>query len=543
MKRRLYRLASFFLAATFAAGLSLAAQGASAPVTKTVELTAGAATTIDLGKPVADVLVANPSVAEVGSLRSNRLYVVGRAVGDTNILAFDEQGNPLSNINIHVRIDDTLIRDSLRQFFPLENIDVKTIKTDIVLTGTVSTPAVANQVRELASRFIAAQQAATPSMSGAGAPPSPMLSIVDLMKVRGEQQVMLKVKVIEAKRGILREYGLETDYNPEGVTRAGNDPNFLGSTFNAVAGTGLQSLAPFSVGRLIVSDAPRFKPFKVAIQGLERDGLINTLAEPNLTAISGETAGFLAGGEFPVPTGRDQDGNITLEFKQFGVALNFTPTVLSSDRISLQLSTEVSARSDDDGVIIVNTRIPGLTVRRAETTVQMGSGGTLMIAGLLKSDDVHSLSGAPGFQDVPILGELFKSKSFSRNESELIILVTPYLVEPYAEAQAEQVFETGAVRETMPPVMPVTPAPVFAPVPLPSPQQTGDAAKAVRSSGPVHLDAAPARPVAAPAPAPVVARAGDSPLSRTFISNLRGVYGNKAPGNLAESASFGYIVD
>lgn len=390
-----------------------------AGVTKTLHLTTGKAETVSLPKSVADVLVANPAVADVGSLRANRLYIVGKALGDTNVLAFDDEGNQLADIAVHVRVDEANLRDTLREFFPDEQIEAHTVNDSIILKGRVSNPSVANQVRDLAGRFI--------KTSGQ--------TLVDLMTVMGEQQVMLKVKVIEARRDVLREYGIDTSL----TGRAGD----VRGSFFGNAGVGLTSLTQFGSGTLAVMGGASVGPVNVNIQGLERDGLINTLAEPTLTAISGESAGFLAGGEFPVPSGRDTSGNISIEFKQFGVSLNFIPTVLGNDRISMQLSSEVSEKSDQDSVTLAtgggSTVIPGLTVRRAQTTVQMGSGGTLMMAGLLKSRTVDAVNGFPGLKDLPILGDLFKSKSFQRGESELVFLVTPYIVEPYALPQAERV--------------------------------------------------------------------------------------------------------
>lgn len=393
------------------AGLSVVAQGAAQP---SVTLVAGKAETIMLSKPAADILVANPGVADVGSLRADRLYVVGRGVGDTNILAFDAEGNQLADIAVHVAVDDATLRGTLKNLFPKERITVSTVNNSVVLKGRVSSPMVANQVRDVANRFVGAN--------------ATNRTLVDLMTVAGEQQVMLKVKVLEAQRDVLRELGVSID----------------GTDFNTVTGVGLSALTQFGSGVLTV-DPPggHFGPFGIDVRGLERDGLINTLAEPTLTAISGETAGFLAGGEFPVPAGRDQDGNVTIEFRQFGVSLNFVPTVMDEDRISLQLTSEVSERSEANSVTLVNTVIPGLSVRRAQTTVQMQSGGTLMMAGLMRSRSVDALNGFPGLKDIPILGNLFKSKSFQRGESELVFLVTPYLVEPFADAHAERVTQMG----------------------------------------------------------------------------------------------------
>lgn len=495
MKMSLHRLLLIPLALVLCLGLSTLAEGAG-KMTRTVTLTMGKADTVDLGQAVADVLVANPSVADVGTLRSSRLYIVGKEIGDTNILAFDNEGNQLADISVRVRVDEKTLRDAVRDFFPREKIEVSTIRQDIVLRGTVSTPAVANQVRDLASRFAAASDR----------------PIVDLMRVEGEQQVMLRVKVLEAKRAVLREYGIDTQIDlDKGAFNGGI----------TTGGAGLVT-SPFATGALIMNPMGGLGPFSFDLAAMERDGLVNTLAEPNLTAISGETAGFLAGGEFPVPVGRDQDGNVTLEFKQYGVALNFTPTVMSSDRIALQLSTEVSAKSAEDGITLVGITVPGLTVRRAETTVQMGSGGTLMIAGLIKSDTLDSISGLPGAKNVPVLGELFKSKSFARNESELVIMVTPYIVKPYAEAEAFM----GAPVQREASYGGITPAkPVSPPV-----KPKLDAETRVT-------------PVSAPAQAARPQPAVERGLSRRFMNNLNAVYGNKVPAKMGNGGGYGYIVD
>lgn len=412
MKRSLAkRLVATAAVVLWTAGLSVVAQGAASP---SVTLVAGKAETIMLSKPAADILVANPGIADVGSLRADRLYVVGRGVGDTNILAFDAEGNQLADIAVHVSVDDATLRSTLKNLFPKEKITVSTVNNSVVLKGRASSAMIANQVRDVATRFVGANAANR--------------TLVDLMTVAGEQQVMLKVKVLEAQRDVLRELGVSIN----------------GTDFDTATGVGLSALTQFGSGVLTV-DPPggHFGPFNIDVRGLERDGLINTLAEPTLTAISGETAGFLAGGEFPVPAGRDQDGNVTIEFRQFGVSLNFIPTVLDQDRISLQLTSEVSERSEANSVTLINTIIPGLSVRRAQTTVQMQSGGTLMMAGLMRSRSVDALNGLPGLKDIPILGQLFKSKSFQRGESELVFLVTPYLVEPFADAHAERVTQMG----------------------------------------------------------------------------------------------------
>jgi Flp pilus assembly secretin CpaC len=423
-----------------------------------------------------------------------------------------------------------------------------------VLSGTASSPLAANRIRDLASRFAAQNQ-----------------TIVDLMGVRGEQQVMLQVKVMEARRSVLREYGINTNYKDR---------------LTGGAGIGLTAPQPFATGSLIFDDNGKFGPLTVSLDALERDGLVNTLAEPNLTAISGETAGFLAGGEFPVPVGTTDDGNtVTLEFKQFGVSLNFTPTVLTEENISLHLATEVSALADDLGLSLAGVDIPGLTVRRAETTVEMSSGGSIMIAGLIQSGTADNYNSIPGIGKLPILGELFKSKSFQRDESELIIMVTPLLVKPFAEPRAQMATAAlAAVPSPVPAAMkpalntdegavdravrdmpearpvrtfngeqrtqgvdtPVTPRGRAAPLPIrtePLPMKQGQLSpQAVPAVEVVALDT-PTHALAAPATVPVAKPQAPNALSQHFVRNLKATYGAKADAPVSGQQNFGYMVD
>jgi pilus assembly protein CpaC len=258
--------------------------------------------------------------------------------------------------------------------------------------------------------------------------------------------VMLKVRIMEVSRAVLKELGVET---------SANNPDLgADNIFNTAAPTALNNGAtgqlgvinktgltsdPFGIGRLIYDTGISGIGFtEILVNALEEDKLINVLAEPNLTAISGEEAGFLAGGEFPVPTGIDNRGNVVIEWKPFGVSLNFRPTVLSDKRISLQMKTEVSSLDPQAGVTIADITVPGLDVRRAETVVELNSGGSLMIAGMLKSETTKGLSGLPGARNTPILGRLISSDSFNRQETELLIIVTPYVVRPMPQAKEVQ---------------------------------------------------------------------------------------------------------
>lgn len=430
------RSVSIVLICALAAAIMFSAETARSLTRQSVHLEIGKAKTVNLPYDIADVLVANPSVADVGVLRTNRLYIVGQSIGDTNILTFDENGNLLAEIQVHVRVNQETLQETITEFFPNEKISVRTVGTDIVLGGSVSNANTAAQVRDLAGRFRLDRNQA----------------LVDMMVIEGERQVLLRVKIVEVNRTALRELGVETDYSLNAAAldnglvnnAAGNILNL-----NGTSGIGLpeSATAPFGVGTLFLSDGLGFGPLNLTLRALERDGFANTLAEPNLTAISGEEAGFLAGGEFPVPVSRDQTGNLVIEFRPFGVSLNFRPTVMSNDRISLLLSTEVSTLAPQEGLSLAGIEIPGFQVRRAQTTVEMGSGGSLMIAGLIQSDTTNALNQMPGIGNIPVLGELFKSRAFQRSETELLIVISPILVEPFAEKQAD-IHEAPADQET-----------------------------------------------------------------------------------------------
>ncbi len=391
----------------------------------TLVLTLGKGDVIDIEGPMSDVMIADPSIIDVQALQSKRLYIVGTSLGDTNMIVLDAHGNVLKRLNVHVRVDITTIQSNLNTFFPDEDVTVSTINDQIVLTGSVSNPDIANRIQNFAVRFAAASGSADPS-------------IVNMMNVEGKQQVMLQVKILELSRSALRELGLEASANAGDSTGGHN----LGLALDVATQTGLTAQNPFAVASIIRdSGLSSLGLVQFLINALEDRDLVKTLAEPNLTAISGEQAGFLAGGEFPIPQGRSESGDVVVELQEFGVSLNFRPVVLTHERISLQLETEVSSISYENAVEISNPPItvPGRSVRRANTTVEMGSGRTLMIAGLIQSDTIRSMAGLPGIIDTPVIGDLVKSRSFSTGETELVIMITPYIVEPYAnEEHAER---------------------------------------------------------------------------------------------------------
>ena len=400
-----------------------------------IEVMIGKGKVFPLPAGVSDVMIANTSVAEVTPLQSGNLYIAGVSAGDTNIIIIDTAGNVISQHEIHVRYDTMAIQNLVERLFPDEQVTVDAIHDQIILTGHVSSPERASKIANLVGHYVSDLQDEADSTIDE--------LISNLMTVGGTQQVMLRVKIAEVSRSILKEFGIETSVNnPDALATNifGRDPassladgtdSFQSIINSARTGLTQDPFASLSVTGDTGIDGIGF--FNVFLNLLEQDNMANILAEPNLTAISGEEAGFLAGGEYPVPVGRDRNGNVIIEFRPFGVSLNFRPKVMSEDRISLQLNTEVSALDFESSVTLAEINVPGLDIRRAETTVELPSGGTLMIGGLLQSESIKGLSGLPGVMNTPIIGDLIKSDSFQRSETELVVMVTAYMVEPYKD--------------------------------------------------------------------------------------------------------------
>lgn len=402
-------------------------------------VTLGKAELIDIGGDVADVLVANPSIIDVMAVQSNRLYIVGLTVGDTNLIALDANGDMLRKLDVHVKYDLKAIQSMVDDLYPEEDVTVRSVHDQILLTGNVSTPDVASKITNIVGQYVSDLQDEDGTADEL---------ISNLLKVKGEQQVMLQVRMVEASRTVLKELGVETGLNDTdelATTRIfGGEPptaSDSGSSFTFGTGAGIAlSQDPTGVARILADTGiAAIGDIGIFLSALEDENLVNILAEPNLTAVSGQQAGFLAGGEFPVPVGRDQVGNVVVEFREFGVSLNFRPTIVSPDRINLQLNTEVSSLDFDSAIVLADLNVPGLDVRRAETTVEIPSGGSLMIAGILRSETVKGMAGLPGISQTPILGDLVKSDRFRRDETELVVIVTPYLVKPFGnETRAEK---------------------------------------------------------------------------------------------------------
>ncbi len=371
---------------------------------QSLSLTTTKAVLVTLPRDAADVLVANPAVAEV-VVRTPRLaYLIGAKAGDTNAIFLDAQGNRILALDIRVEKDLTALRQALADVLPGAAVAARAVNGDVVLSGEVPSSEMADTAQQVARRFVE---------TDAG--------VINLLKVTRPEQVLIQVRVTEMRRSVAKKLGLSLDL-ADGHFRL------------ATGGAGSANLFPDSFGAaaLVGNGILGIDGLAAVIEALEQDGYVKTLAEPNLTALSGETANFLAGGEFPIPVARDTQGRITLEFKQFGVGLKFTPVVLDGGRISMRIATEVSALSDQGAFELADIRVPGLTVRRAETTVEIPSGGSMVLGGLLRNDATNQVRGLPGLASLPVLGPLFRSTDFQQEQTELVVIAVPFIVRPAA---------------------------------------------------------------------------------------------------------------
>jgi pilus assembly protein CpaC len=462
-------------------------------VSKDLLLPLNKSSVVELNVPAADVIITNPAIADAVVRSSQRVIFRGVSTGETNAFFFDINGNQLLDLQIRVEQDLTGLEDLYRRLLPDARINVEASNGAIILTGRVANLSEASTAVELANNFVqssggssAGETGGLQSAGGSGDDASSG-KVINMLTVEGKDQVLLKVRIVEMQRTLTKQLGVNVtntqnygDYvpavrapvylenpsleNPFGIPQldangnqiyeniapgyyTGNSTNSTSNAFN-VAGRSLGGLAlSTALSNFVGPTGSEVLQSSIGanLQALERIGLVRTLAEPNLTAISGESAKFLAGGEYPVPVGQDDTGSVKLEFKPFGVGLAFTPVVLSEGRISLRISTEVSeltqegafapesvAGTDASGNVVTyqSINIPALSVRRAETTVELPSGGSTVIAGLIQEKTKQSLDSVPGIKNVPILGALFRSRDFQNDETELVVIVTPYLVDP-----------------------------------------------------------------------------------------------------------------
>ncbi len=355
--------------------------------------------------PFAELSIANPGIADISSLSDRTIYVLGKSPGLTTLTLLDATGSLITNVDVHVAADVTEFKERLKQILPNEKIEVRTANDGIVLSGTVSSAARLQRALDLAGRY---------------APDR----VSNLMSVGGVQQVMLKVRFAEMQRSVSKSLSSSVALSGSGVAAETGTwlqgDNGLSNPVITPDGNSLgAAFFGFDVGSLEVG---------LLIEALEQKGLVRTLAEPNLSALSGQEATFLAGGEYPVPVS-DEDG-ISVEYKPFGIELNFIPRVVDGDLINLELKAAVSAIDTANGISVNGLSVSAFSRRETTTTVELRDGESFAIAGLIEDQFTDSASQLPWIGDVPILGSLFRSSSYQRSQSELVIIVSGHLVTP-----------------------------------------------------------------------------------------------------------------
>jgi len=377
----------------------------------------GKSVVIDLPRDIKDVLVADPKIANAVVRSAQRAYIIGAAVGQTSIVFFDSAGQQIVAYDIAVKRDLNGVRAALKQALPNADIQAEGIGDGVMLSGSVSSPIEAQQAGDLAARLT----------GGAD-------KVVNSIAVRGRDQVTLKVTVAEVSRAIIKQLGVDLSANLSYGTTAVTFNN--ANPFTALG-------QPLVGGNALTTSFGSTPSVTATLRAMESAGVIRTLAEPNLTAISGESATFIAGGEFPIPTGvtcqsATAVGGVgqcapSVSFKKFGISLNFTPVVLAEGRISLRVMTEVSEVSTENSINITGISVPSIKTRRTETTLEIPSGGAMAMAGLIQDQTKQAINGLPGLSQLPVLGALFRSRDYVNNQTELMILVTPYIVRAVAQ--------------------------------------------------------------------------------------------------------------
>ena len=383
-------------------------------VSSALQVPMNRAVVVEAENPFAELSIANPGIADISTLSDRTIYVLGKAPGRTTLTLLGPDGRLITNVEVQVTPDIAEFKERLRQILPGEPIEVRTANDGIVLSGVVSSIARLDRALDLARRY---------------APDR----VSNLMVVGGTQQVMLKVRFAEVQRRVIKDLSAGLNIIQAGSdaaisAAAGSGALVPGTTIGQPGSTILNvdntAIGQFGVGFDVGSVA-----FGVLLEALEQKNLVRTLAEPNLTALSGQEASFLAGGEYPIPV-TDDDGGVTIDYKPFGVQLNFTPRVVDGHRINLELAAAVSAI--DFGTSVVNSgfSVNAFTRRETKTTVEMLDGQSFAVAGLLQDDFRDSAAQVPWLGDVPILGALFRSANYERNQSELVVIITPHLVTP-----------------------------------------------------------------------------------------------------------------
>lgn len=386
-------------------------------VTRTINLGKDKTLVIDLPRNARDILIGNPEIAEVVARSARKSYVIGKDFGSTNIIYFDARNHRIANIIINIEPDVSALANLFNTKMPGSRIHVEAINGNIVLSGRVRSAAQVGRAVSIAGKYI------NPGSISDGKLDTK--NVINMLTYNAREQVMLKVTIVEMQRNSVKQLGIDlaavSSIGTSIINFSNSNPFTLGNSTGGLSGS-------FSSGTSGATPS--------IIKALESIGVVKTLAEPVLTAISGESASFLAGGEFPIPSGYDASTNsVSIEYKPFGVGLTFTPVVLDGGRISLKVNTEVSeVTSEGAFTISKDITLPSIKVRRATTTVELPTGGSLVLAGLIQESTKKTISGIPFFKDIPILGTLFRSVDYINNETELVIIATPYLVDPVANS-------------------------------------------------------------------------------------------------------------
>jgi pilus assembly protein CpaC len=373
-----------------------------------------------LDRPATSVFIANPDIADVQVMSPTEIMVFGKRTGETTLLATDASGAKLAYRRVSVSQDLGALRAALDAVLPHNKIRLDSVPNGIVLTGTASDPSEIDDARRLASRYIGKDKG----------------EVINRIKVLGSNQIHIRVRFAEVTRDIDKKLGF--DWETVGNAGGFNLGLAVGSTVIDSTANLLGRSRPSTSGSEndILSFSRKGKNYNVngMIDALAEEGLVTILAEPNLTAMSGETASFLAGGEIPVPVPQTQN-TITIEWKQYGISLAFTPTLIGGNRINMHVRPEVSQLSDAGSITLESISVPALSTRRADTTVELASGQSFAIGGLLNNNQSQTIDKYPFLGDIPVLGTLFRSTRFQNNQTELVIIITPYLVKPTEQEQ------------------------------------------------------------------------------------------------------------
>ncbi len=403
-------------------------------LSRRISMGAGKSMIVDLPKDVSEVVVGNPKVADAIVRTPRRIYLIGGEAGQTTIIGLDAGGRQVANLEISIGRDVGELGPLLKAALPRSNITARTVNDVIILTGAVSSAGEAQRAVDIAKGFAsraAASNGGVASLPQSGG--SPDSSVINALVIRGEEQVMLKVTVAEIERKVVKQLGFSAQSRGDTLLNGGWGK--------------FTSENPFSVNPIVSDSAVLIKGGDntgATLKAFERYGVTRILAEPTVTAISGEQAKLLVGGEIAVPA----SGGCTfvagggqpvctpgIAFKPYGVSLNFVPTVLSGGRISLRMATEVTEIDVQGSYTYANVTVPGFKTRKNETTVELPSGGSIATAGLLRQTSAQSISGLPGLLNLPVLGALFRSRDYQRNETELLVVVTPYIARSVSQQE------------------------------------------------------------------------------------------------------------